>query len=156
MAYATKTDVSVEKSRAEIETTLAKYGATKFAYMTDVDHAVICFAMSGKMVRFHLPLPDRADKVFWFTPARKNKRTDAEAYREWEQACRSKWRALMLCVKAKLEAVECGITSFEQEFLAHIVMHNGQTIGDYAIPRLQEMSGSPALLLDLGSTGGRK
>lgn len=62
-----------------------------------------------------------------------------EAYREWEQACRSRWRSLCLCIKAKLEAVEAGITSFEKEFLAHIVLPSGQTMGEYAIPHLEEM-----------------
>lgn len=32
--YAKDTSVSVEKSRAEIETTLARYGAESFAYAT--------------------------------------------------------------------------------------------------------------------------
>jgi len=55
-----------------------------------------------------------------------------------EQACRQKWRALSLVVKAKLEAVESGITTFEDEFLAHIVLPNGQTVGEQALPRVRE------------------
>lgn len=41
--YAQDTSVSVERSRAEIETILAKYGAKAFAYMTSETHAVIGF-----------------------------------------------------------------------------------------------------------------
>lgn len=159
MSYATNTSVSVEKTRAEIETTLAKYGATKFAYMSDVDHSVIGFAMGGKMVKFLLPLPNRKEKEFWYTPSRKRQRTEAEAYREWEQACRARWRALLLCIRAKLEAVECGITTFEQEFLAHLVLPSGQTVGEYAIPRLAEFTQNnpPAgFLLGLGTTENRQ
>jgi hypothetical protein len=85
-----------------------------------------------------LPLPDPKDQRFWVTPARRNKRTPEEAYKEWEQACRTKWRSLCLCVKAKLEAVESGITTFEAEFLAHFVMPGGQTFGEYAIPQLED------------------
>lgn len=153
MAYATTTDVPVEKSRAEIETVLAKYGAEKFAYMTESDRAVIGFVANGKMVRFNLPLPKRDEKRFWFTPARGTRRTDAEAYKSWEQACRSKWRSLMLCIRAKLEAVECGITTFEEEFLAHIVIQGGQTFGEYAIPRLNDAASRgqmPTLTLEFG------
>ena len=37
-------------------------------------------------------------------------------------------RVLALVVKAKLEAVECGIATFEEEFYAHIVMPGGKTL----------------------------
>lgn len=56
-----------------------------------------------------------------------------------------------LCLKAKLEAVESGITSFEAEFLAHFVIPGGGTFGEYAIPQLEEASKSgsmPTLALD--------
>lgn len=140
MSYAQTTEVTVEKSRAEIERILTRYGANKFMVGSDHSKAVLAFEIKGKMIQFTLPLPDRSDKKFWFTPARRNKRTDAEAYKEWEQACRSRWRALRLCIQAKLEAVECGITSFESEFLAHFVMPNGMTLGDCVIPRLSEVT----------------
>lgn len=61
-----------------------------------------------------------------------------DAYRAWEQACRSRYRALNLCIKAKLEAVEQGITTFEAEFLAHFVMPNNQTLGEAIIPQLED------------------
>lgn len=56
-----------------------------------------------------------------------------------DQAARQRWRALLLCLKAKLEAVECGITTFEEEFMAHIVMPDGSTFGKWAGPQLQDM-----------------
>ena len=65
---------------------------------------MICFMAKDKLVKFLLPLPDRNDSRFWFTPTRKNRRSEQEVHREWEQACRSKWPALCLCIKAKLEA----------------------------------------------------
>lgn len=43
MNYAQNTEVSVEKSRAEIERTLQRYGATKFMYGSDTNRAVIAF-----------------------------------------------------------------------------------------------------------------
>ena len=57
---------------------------------------------------------------------------------KWEQACRQRWRALALVIKAKLEAVESGITTFEDEFLAHIVMPDGQTVATHIKPRIAE------------------
>jgi hypothetical protein len=48
--------------------------------------------------------------------------------RAWEQACRSRWRALALIIKAKLEAVDLGITSVEKEFAPDMVMGDGRTV----------------------------
>ena len=45
-----------------------------------------------------------------------------------EQGKRSRWRALYLVVKAKLEAVSSGIVSMEDEFLAQTVMNDGETV----------------------------
>lgn len=148
--FASETEVSVEKSRAELETILTRYGANRFGYMTEPSRAIIGFTANNRTVRFTLPLPDRRDERFWNTPAGRRKRTETEAYRAWEQACRTAWRALCLCVKAKLEACESGITSFEAEFLAHFVLPNGQTFGEHVIPQLPELSKGqmPKLLLN--------
>ena len=43
---------------------------------------------------------------------------------------------LSAMVKAKLEAVDSGITSFEHEFMAHIVMPDGKTVSDHALPMI--------------------
>jgi hypothetical protein len=56
-----------------------------------------------------------------------------------EQACRQRWRALALAIKAKLEAVEAGITSFEDEFMAHIVLPDGSTFGRWARPQIAKV-----------------
>lgn len=147
MNYAQQTNVSVEKSRAEIEQILGRYGASKFGYMSEEDRAMVAFVAKGKMVRFTLPLPDKRDKRFWTSPRQRRQRTAEEAHREWEQACRSRWRSLSLCVKAKLEAVASGITTFEAEFLAHFVLPTGQTVGETTIPQLDAaMSGQPMRL----------
>lgn len=138
MGYAIETEVPIEKSKAEIERMIVKHGADRFMAGSDATTAFIAFQIKGKMVKFGLPLPDRKDKRFWFTPHRANRRTDQQAYDAWEQACRSSYRALCLCIKAKLEAVEQKITTFEAEFLAHFVLPDGRTFGDYAIPKLNE------------------
>lgn len=62
MKYAAKTEVSVEKSRNEIERILPRYKATKFAYFTEEMKACIAFEVSNKRIRFVLPLPSRKDK----------------------------------------------------------------------------------------------
>lgn len=150
MTYAATTEVSVEKSRAEIEAILGRYGARRFGYMTDENSAQIGFVVHDMGVKFILPLPKRDEKRFWSTPGGRRRRNEQEAYLAWEQGCRSAWRALCLCIKAKLEAVQCGITTFEQEFLAHFILPNGETFGDHAIPQLATIRNGqmPRLLLE--------
>lgn len=148
MAYAEDTSVSVEKSRAEIEKIIVRAGADRFASMISENEAVIGFALRGKHVKFVLPLPRRDEKRFThFKPGGVNvrvlkPRNENDSYKAWEQSCRSRWRALGLCIKAKLEAVEAGITSFEAEFLAHFVTPGGKTMGERIIPQLEEMEKS--------------
>jgi len=134
--YAQATTVSSEKSRAEIEATLRRYGATSFMYGTSERRAVIAFEAFERRVKFELPLPSQLDVEFVMTPGGRRTRTTAQAVAAWEQACRQKWRALALCIKAKLEAVESGITTFEAEFLAHIVLPNGRTVHDEVSPAM--------------------
>ena len=135
--YAQDTSVSTERSRAEIERTLQKYGAGSFMYGSTPDRAVVAFEMKSRRIRFDLPLPDFNSKEFKFTPARNNRRSEKQHFEAWEQACRQRWRALSLCIKAKLEAVECGITTFEDEFMAHIVLPSGQRAGEWMAPQIE-------------------
>ena len=138
MKYAAKTQVSSEKSKQEIERILIRYGATEFLYGVRPDSAVIAFKMVERQVRFLLPLPDRKDPEFteYERGCSTYRRTEDAAAKLYEQAIRQKWRALALVIKAKLEAVESGITEFEDEFLAHIVLPNGQTMGQLARPQI--------------------
>lgn len=135
--YAADTSVSVEKSRAEIETILRRYGADAFGYYTEATRAVVQFRFEGWSIRFEVPLPDPEDREFTRTPSRGTPRKRDAAERAWEQACRQRWRALALAIKAKLEAVEVGITTFEEEFLAHLILPSGETVGAHALPRLR-------------------
>lgn len=124
--YAKSTDVSSSKSRQEIELTLERYGATQFAYATSESDAMVAFVAHEKQIRFILPLPSRNEREF--THHSRGVRTPSAAQDQYEQAVRQKWRALALVVKAKLEAVESGITTFEQEFFGNIVLPGGQTV----------------------------
>ncbi|HLL69105.1 MAG TPA: hypothetical protein VK453_25820 [Micromonosporaceae bacterium] len=147
--YAERTEVTSDRSRGEIERTLRRYGATAFAYGWTDTAATVMFEMANRRVKFVLPLPDRQDRAFTHTPGKGLRRAPDAAEREWEQAQRQRWRALALVIKAKLEAVEAGITTVEQEFLAHIVLPDGSTVGDWAAPQLAmayESGSMPALM----------
>ena len=75
-----------------------------------------------------------------------------------DQACRQRWRALLLVIKTKLEAVSAGISTLEEEFLANIVLPNNTTAGEWMIPQIDRAyrtSEMPALLPAAGHTGQR-
>ena len=151
--YAASTDVPADRSRAEIERTLQRYGADQFMYGWDGARAVIGFRMADRQVRFDLPLPDRNADEFTLTPTGRD-RSPAQAHTAWEQACRQRWRALALVVKAKLEAVEAGIATFEEEFLAHIMLPDGSTVGRFMAPQIARAYSTgtmPAMLPALGT-----
>lgn len=154
--YAETTTVSSEASRAEIERTLTRYGADQFMYGWDAEQAIIRFRMEERYVEFRLTLPDRNAYEITHTPSRGLPRAPEARDREYEQRVKQRWRALALVVKAKLEAVAAGITEFEDEFLAHLILPNGQTVGAMIRPGIAvayETGEMPTALLALPSPG---
>lgn len=119
--YAADTSVPMDRSIAEIRTTVRRYGATEFAHMEREAEAAIGFTMRGRRILFRLAMPNPKDRAFTHTAAKRQERSAVGAHEAWEQACRSRWRALALAIKAKLEAVEIGIVTFEDEFLASTI-----------------------------------
>jgi len=63
----------------------------------------------------------------------RSNRAQQEAH---DQACRQRWRALLLVIKAKLEAVTAGISTIETEFLANIVLPDNTTAGEWMLPQI--------------------
>lgn len=94
------------------------------------------FTLCNRQIRFALPLPDKSSNEFLYTPGRRNKRSPEQVNAAWEQACRSKWRSLYLIIKAKLEAIDSGISTVEHEFFYDFVLPNGQTLGEYMAPQV--------------------
>lgn len=136
MSYANRTDVSSEKTRGEIERLLLKHGAREFAYAWRDAEARIAFEIAGRRILFRLPLPDRQAHEFRYTAVRRERRSDGAAAEAYEQAVRAKWRALLLFIRAELEAVEAGLVTMEAEFLAHVLLPDGTTVYDQVAPRL--------------------
>jgi hypothetical protein len=130
MSYAENTSVPVERSRAEIESLVRKHGASQFGSGWDGTMAGVTFVMRNRRVKFTIEIPDEAAAK---VALRKNQRyrwsQPSGVIAAWqEQEERRRWRCLVLSVKAKLETVANGVGTFEQEFLAHIVTDNGQTV----------------------------
>jgi hypothetical protein len=138
-SYAEGTEVSVEKSKSEIEAILQKAGCEEFASGSRPTQAMIQFKLRSRVIRFLLPLPDKNDKKFTLCGRYNSvRRSPEQAYKVWEQACREKWRALFLSIKAKLYSIETGIEQFDSAFMAQIVMPNGKTMEELAVPMIAQ------------------
>lgn len=168
--YAQGTSVPMERSRIEAEKTLMRYGATGFAYAWEqrdepYPHPADCPTCKGTRVdpsgrscsRLPYSAPKRITRevvVVAFKMATRQVRLEVPMPHECElgskgraeAATRQRWRALVLVLKAKLEAVASGISTLEHEFLANIVMDDGQTVGQAILPRLSDAVKSGRLL----------
>lgn len=123
--YAQGTKVPADQSRSEIEKTLTRFGADQFGYGNKSDAAVIVFRAQNRHVRFMLPLPTAKDKQFPSIESR-------------DKEIRRRWRSLAMCIKAKLESVATGIETFEESFMAHVVLPNGMTLAEHAKPLIDQ------------------
>lgn len=155
--YAEGTEVSAEKSRAELEVLLQKHGAKEFAVYTSEERTVFMYRLQGAMVRHTVEYPDPKSfqkKNALGTPKPEQLKKQADA--EW----RRRWRALVLVCKAKLEIISSGGSTFEREFMADMLLADGSTVAQALVPRLKEMyeTGAmpnfPRLLLGPGSDHG--
>jgi hypothetical protein len=122
--YAHDTKVPVQQSQIEIQRLLDKAKAKQYGTAVDYDAktARVQFRLHDRVIRFTVALPD-ANKF----------RGD-----RYVRAERQRWRALLLVLKAKLESVESAIETFEEAFLANIVMPNDQTVADIVLAQIAE------------------
>lgn len=136
--YAARTSVSMDRSQMEIQRILMRFGASQYVYGWDKDRrrALVGFTLDGKSVRISLPIPAPTDNSFARTPTGRKRSSTAIMEREWEQSVRQRWRALAAVIKAKLIAIEEGISTFEEEFLAHILLPNQRTVAEIVLPEL--------------------
>ena len=160
--YAKNTTVTPDRSKAEIEATLKRYGADQFMYGWHEEGAVIGFRIKGIPVRMTLPIPPEEEFRTYQQKTRygpKNRtRTPEAAARAHAQTERQRWRALTLIIKAKLEAVESGITTFEEQFLAHMVLPDDNTVAGWLMPQIEralENRNMPPMLPEAASRAHR-
>jgi hypothetical protein len=113
--YAKRTKVPAERTRHEIEELMRKRGADQFFSASDARRVWLAFRINGRHIRFTLPMPEGPSP----------------------QLVRSRWRALLLVVKAKLEAVDICITTLEEAFIGETVLPNKQTVAEYMAPQLE-------------------
>lgn len=135
--FAEGTSVAVAKTKVELDTLLAKHGATQRAFAEDDERslAIVLFRLANRNVRLEVRLPPLL--VFSRETAKRfpsgswswsEQRRAAWAVTRRDQGCRESWRRVLLVTKAKLELVADGTSSVEREFLADVLLPDGRTV----------------------------
>jgi hypothetical protein len=137
VAYAKGTDVSIDKSIADVKALLRSHGATRIGTVEDDQENMVVFELCGYSIRIKIVVP-RRDDLRYTTAGRY--RDAASITRAVAAEQRRRWRVMFVYLKAKLTAIEEEITTVEEEFLSGIVMPGGATVGDVTIPRLGEVA----------------
>lgn len=120
--YAATTDIAASKTRADIEEMITRYGAYRFAYGADSRTGM-------QVIGFVIDINHKPRQVKMFLRVTDN---------DTDQRKKSKWRSLFLVIKAKFVAIDEGITTFEEEFMSSIVLPDGQTMAQWAMPQIEQ------------------
>ena len=107
--YADKTKTPVDVTISDIRNVVTKHGGKQFVFGVAEDKILIGFIKDDRKV--HIQVGQSP---------------------QHEQRNKSLARALLLVIKAKLEAVAAGVSVFEEEFLANIVLPDNTLVGTQA------------------------
>lgn len=151
--YAKDTTVPVDGTLQEIRKSLKRYNAGNFTMQEADTHIIIAFEMCNRRVRFVLPLPQPDNEEYIEQHGNRYYQKGAFLQTKFDQDIKQKWRALSLCIKAKLESVDSGIETFEEAFLAQLVLQSGQTMGEWTKPQIERMFGNGAKMPPMLNSG---
>lgn len=126
MAYAERTEVSIERSIAEAVTLVKRAGGNRILQYEEPDRFVLQFELGGRLIRFSVTLPPIEEMPKLDGRSRPLSAADQKA--KQAQAHRQRARALLLVIKAKIESVDSKVETFEQAFLANVVMGDDRTV----------------------------
>lgn len=121
--YAADTRVPVSKSRDELYRTLARYGATETFLHETANGLRVGFILGGLRIAFPFALPNRESY-------------DTQA--GYDRELRRRWRVLILVLKGRFESIENEAETASAAFLPYLMLPDGSTVGDEAIPRVRE------------------
>ena len=113
--FAQDTKVPVSRTRDQIVEMMKRAGADAFLFGEEAGRATIGFRLQGRYLRFTVPFPERPS----------------------DRAMRSRWRALWLVVKAKLEAAAIGLTTIEEAFLGETMLPDKRTVAEVMVPQIE-------------------
>lgn len=126
--FAQGTQVTAEKSQMQISMMLKKFGCGALMMGFEGELAFVGFVYKNTQARMFCPV------------------TKSEAEN------RRRWRVMRIVLQSKFEIIQCSIKTFEEEFFSDIVMPNGKTVAQMALPaviKAIESGKMPSTLLAL-------
>ncbi len=128
------TFVMVEKSQAQIKRLLERLNVVATRFTSYPAYALLEFvrqeASTERLLPYRITITPRVED---------NPRSPQ---RELERAERQVWRVVYWWLKAKIEAVDFGLLEFEQEFLPHMLLTDGEgrsaTVDEILFERMAE------------------
>lgn len=100
---------------------LVRYGADHFSFSESRDMAEVGFVFGALAVRMRVPIKPMTDEAA-VAYARKTRSSQAKALQERpEREARRVWRVLFWLLKTRMEAIEAGVETFQEAFLAHLL-----------------------------------
>ena len=132
--YVRGASVSSSASQAEIRDMLTAAGAHGLRFVSMQGNAGITFSSADRRFRMVLPLPAPAPGTTYQDHGALRPEMSAAESKAAQDAARHSWRQLSLLIRAKLDAVDAGIVTFDEEFLAYVVMPGGGTVFQASAP----------------------
>lgn len=141
------TQVSVEKSKAAIDTLLEKYNVQDVIWASRRgEFLVLGFVIEKADRGTHRHIPIRIKLPLLVRHYR-----DGRSNPDVPQP-KATYRLLFYFIKAKLEAVESGLETIEESFMPHIVVDGKRTLKDVYLNQLPAVNNSRQLMM--GEYGG--
>jgi hypothetical protein len=114
--------------RTEMERILTYHGATNIRFGREGEAGFVTFRFKDRTARVCLPLPEK-----------KTRGRDLEnALDHWEAGCAVGWELVQNALNSKLYLVRAGLASFEEEFLARLVMADGRNFSEHVSSLVEE------------------
>ncbi len=110
---------------------LTDHGAHGFRCASEHGKAEVAFSSDDRRFRLALALPSALPSGRGSDPLVPDA---TQGSRTTQDVARRRWRQLSSLIKAKLEAVDAGIVTFDEEFLAYMVMPGGETVFEASLP----------------------
>lgn len=107
--YARNTDVPVRNTKMHIEKLLIDWGIQEFFFGTSPRGEGIGFKYKNNVYRISVPVPEDGS----------------------EQTKRQMWRILFMSLKMKLEEIDAGLITFDDQFLSQKALPDGSTVGEF-------------------------
>lgn len=127
---------SGDKAMAEIKRILQQFGCNKFGVMTDWEAGTLMVQFEWRGARVSFPANFKGYATAWLKehPFNRNYRYSEADHkkRALEVGSIAVYSILRDWIKAQVVAVETGLISFEEVFMAHMLLPNGQRMIEHA------------------------